>query len=779
MSLNGINDNAMKVLERRYLAKDETGKVTEDVDGLFMRVARAVAAADAVYDKNADVGAVEKRFFELMTSLRFLPNSPTLMNAGRPLGQLSACFVLPVGDSMEEIFEAVKNAALIHKSGGGTGFSFSRLRQKGATVRSTGGVASGPVSFMRVFNVATEAVKQGGTRRGANMGILRVDHPDILEFIRCKSDTGDINNFNLSVGITEAFMRAVNAGEDYDLIDPKTKKAVSQLAARDVYDEIIDAAWQTGEPGIVFLDRINRDNVVPSAGEIESTNPCGEQPLLPFESCNLGSIDLVTMLKTEDGATRLDFDLLGSTIGEAVHFLDNVIDINNYPLERIGEMTKNTRKIGLGVMGFADVLLALGIPYDSEEGVAFAERVMTFIEIEGHAASRRLAKERGAFPLFSASTLASGEPIRNATVTTIAPTGTLSIIAGCSSGVEPVFAYVYIRNVMDGTQLVEVNPFLMEKLSALELDSEEMLRRIAAEGTIQHIQEIPEDIRRVFVCAHDISPEAHVRMQAAFQRHTDNAVSKTVNFPHSATREDVRSVYELAYREGLKGVTIYRDGSRAGQVLNIGKVSDGRPESDKPDLEAPLPENYGRIEPRPRPLVTRGFTEKMSIGCGTLYVTINYDETGICEVFTSTGKAGGCPSQSEATARLASIALRSGISMKEVYDQLKGIRCPSTIRQKNMSCTSCPDAIARVLMKVSKYIDNGADYATPDAQAKTKAAVPDPVVTGNGDVPFIPADLPDVPLSAAQVHVCPECGGKVEHEGGCVICRSCGFSKCG
>jgi ribonucleoside-diphosphate reductase alpha chain len=777
MAFNGINDNAMKVLEKRYLAKDEHGNVTEDVEGLFRRVARAVAQADALYDPDADISAVSDSFYELMTSLRFLPNSPTLMNAGRPLGQLSACFVLPVGDSMEDIFEAVKNAALIHKSGGGTGFSFSRLRQKGATVRSTGGVASGPVSFMRVFNVATEAVKQGGTRRGANMGILRVDHPDILEFIRCKSDTADINNFNISVGLTEAFMRAVETQNSYDLIDPKTKQAVSQLNARAVFDEIVDAAWATGEPGIVFLDRLNRDNVVPSVGEIESTNPCGEQPLLPFESCNLGSIDLVSLLKTENGKTKLDFDVLKTTVEEAVHFLDNVIDVNNYPLARIAEMTRSTRKIGLGVMGFADALLALGIPYNSEEGVAFAGRVMAYIQTTGHNASRALAKTRGAFPLFGESTLKDVEPIRNATVTTIAPTGTLSIIAGCSSGVEPVFGYVYIRNVMDGTQMVEVNPLLMEKLRALGLDSEEMLQRIAAEGTIAHIAEIPEDVRRVFVCAHDISPEAHIRMQAAFQQHTDNAVSKTVNFPNAATRDDVYSVYLQAYRDGLKGVTIYRDGSRTGQVLNIGKVNDGKA-SDKPELNAPLPENYGRIEPRPRPLVTRGFTEKMNIGCGTLYVTINYDENGICEVFTSTGKAGGCPSQSEATARLASIALRSGISMSEVYDQLKGIRCPSTIRQKNMSCTSCPDAIARVLHKVSKYIDSGADYTTPDAQAKTIAPQPAPAPQ-NADPAFVPLDASEIPSNAAELHACPECGGKVEHEGGCVICRACGFSKCG
>ncbi|MDD4312327.1 MAG: adenosylcobalamin-dependent ribonucleoside-diphosphate reductase, partial [Eubacteriales bacterium] len=527
-----------------------------------------------------------------------------------------------------------------------------------------------------------------------------------------------------------------------------------------------------------FLDRLNGDNVVPSIGEIESTNPCGEQPLLPYESCNLGSIDLVTLLKTEDDVVKFDFDLLKTTVEQAVHFLDNVIDVNNYPLEHIGEMTKSTRKIGLGVMGFADALLALGIPYNSEEGVAFAERVMSFIQATGHNASRALAKTRGAFPLFSESTLHDGEPIRNATVTTIAPTGTLSIIAGCSSGVEPVFGYVYIRNVMDGTQMVEVNPLLMEKLRLLGLDSEEMFQRIAAEGTIAHIAEIPEEVRRVFVCAHDISPEAHVRMQAAFQRHTDNAVSKTVNFPNAATRDDVHAVYLMAYREGLKGVTIYRDGSRTGQVLNIGKVNDGKSASDKPELEAPLPENYGKIEPRPRPLVTRGFTEKLNIGCGTLYVTVNYDENGICEVFTSTGKAGGCPSQSEATARLASIALRSGISMSEVYDQLKGIRCPSTIRQKNMSCTSCPDAIARVLLKVSKYIDSGADYTTPDAQAKTLTPQPAPAPQ-SGEISFVPLDASDVPANAAEVHVCPECGGKVEHEGGCVICRTCGFSKCG
>ena len=765
MAISDIGANARTVLEKRYLSKDEHGVVIEDIAGMFRRVADAVAEADRLYDADADTAKTSDEFFELMTSLRFLPNSPTLMNAGRPLGQLSACFVLPVADSMDAIFEAVKDAALIHKSGGGTGFSFSRLRQKGATVQSTGGVASGPVSFMRVFNVATEAVKQGGTRRGANMGILRVDHPDILEFIRCKSNTADINNFNISVGLTEAFMKAVELGENYDLIDPKTKVVTGRLSAPEVFDTIVEAAWQTGEPGIIFLDRLNRDNVIPTQGEIESTNPCGEQPLLPYESCNLGSIDLLKMIDSVDGgAYRFNFDRLAETVAQAVHFLDNVIDVNNYPLPVIGETTRASRKIGLGLMGFADTLLALGIPYDSDEGIAFGERIMSFIQTAGHSASRALADTRGAFPLFAVSTLASGAPIRNATVTTIAPTGTLSILAGCSSGVEPVFAFVYIRNVMDGTEMVEINPILMETLQKRGLYSEALVQKIAAEGTLAHCDELPEDIKRVFVCSHDIAPAFHTRMQAAFQRHTDNAVSKTVNFKNSATRDDVREVYLLAYHEGCKGVTIYRDGSRAEQVLNIGAVNHGA--SAAP---AAKPATYGAIEPRPRPTVTRGFTEKMKIGCGTLYITTNYDENGICEVFTSTGKAGGCPSQSEATARLVSIALRSGISISEVYSQLKGIRCPSTIRQKDVNCTSCPDAIARVLKKVSEFIESDGHHSDFDTPAPTKnvtrqALEADPIV--------------HAPASEAPA-VCPDCGGPVEHSSGCVICRGCGFSRCG
>ncbi|MEG2174523.1 MAG: vitamin B12-dependent ribonucleotide reductase [Oscillospiraceae bacterium] len=738
-----IHENGLEVLKRRYLTRDENGCIIETVEQLFERVAAAIAAADAKFDPAADLAKTTARFFEMMTSLDFLPNSPTLMNAGKELGQLSACFVLPIEDSMEEIFESIKQAALIHKSGGGTGFSFSRLRAAGSQVRTTGGVASGPVSFMRVFNMATEAVKQGGTRRGANMGLLRVDHPDILTFIDCKKDNADITNFNISVGLTEAFMQAAEKGESYPLFDPKTHHEVNRLDARMVFDRIVDGAWRNGEPGIIFLDRLNRDNVVPSQGEIESTNPCGEQPLLPYESCNLGSINLFNMLKAEGDRWVVDYDHLHDTVFDAVHFLDNVIEVNKYPLEQIAFTTLQTRKIGLGVMGWADMLLRLGLSYDSDEAVALAGRVMSFVNDTSHAASTALAQERGAFPLFSQSVLAGGLPRRNATTTTIAPTGTLSILAGCSSGVEPVFAYAYIRNVMDQTSLVEISPILREELAARGLLTDALMENIAREGTLAHMDELPADLRRVFVSAHDISPEYHIRMQAAFQQHTDNAVSKTVNFSHSATEEEVKHVFELAWKQGCKGVTIYRDGSRDNQVLNIGPAKESEHVSDA----AP----HKNLYPRPRPEVVRGITEKVRIGCGNLYVTVNYDDEGICEVFTSTGKAGGCPSQSEATARLASVALRSGVALDEILTQLRGIRCPSTIRQTGLKCSSCPDAIARVVARVADMIAQEGNPPCPELSVS-----PNKRVGGT----------------------CPECGAALEREGGCVACRSCGYSKC-
>lgn len=749
-----ITDNARLVLERRYLIKNSKGEIIETVEELFKRVAENIAKADAIYDKNADINVVANKFYDMMTKLEFLPNSPTLMNAGRPLGQLSACFVLPVEDTMEGIFEAIKQAALIHKSGGGTGFSFSRIRPSGAVVNTTGGVASGPVSFMRVFNMATEAVKQGGTRRGANMGILRVDHPDILSFIDCKKDTSDITNFNISVGITENFMQAVINNENYDLINPKTKEIVKTLNANEVFQKIVDSAWSNGEPGIIFLDRLNRDNIIPDIAEIESTNPCGEQPLLPYESCNLGSINLVEMLKYGGDKYEIDYEKLEDTVKNAVHFLDNVIDVNTYPIKEIDFTTKQTRKIGLGIMGFADMLLRLSIPYNSANAVVLGEKIMGIINRVGKKTSQELAAVRGAFPLFDQSVFMGQTPIRNGTITTIAPTGTLSIIAGVSSGVEPVFAFAYIRNVMDNTQMVEASPILLDVLKQRGLFNEDLMLKISKEGTLAHIDEIPQDIKDVFVCSHDISPEYHIKMQAAFQNETDNAVSKTVNFQNNATKSDVSEVYMLAYKLGCKGVTIYRDGSRDSQVLNIGKVN------NKDENNTPVMNN---ITPRPRPAIVMGMTECVKIGCGNLYVTVNYDDKGICEVFTSTGKAGGCPSQSESTARLVSIALRSGISTEEIISQLKGIRCPSTVKQPGLKCTSCPDAIAQVIKKVYDIQrDKSGEANLIDKVAKV-----------------VKEKKIEVGKSENMFKFCPECGNQLEHEGGCVTCRNCGYSKCG
>jgi ribonucleoside-diphosphate reductase alpha chain len=745
-----ISENALVVLERRYLTRDAEGNLIESPEELFRRVAAALAAADLNYDKNAKTSPLEDEFYDLMTSLRFLPNSPTLMNAGKELGQLSACFVLPVEDSMDGIFDTIKQAALIHKSGGGTGFSFSRLRPKGSMVRTTGGVASGPISFMKVFNAATEAVKQGGTRRGANMGILRVDHPDILEFIDCKAEDNTIANFNISVALTEEFMRAAEKGADYDLIEPHSREVTGHLNAGEVFRKIVDAAWRNGEPGIIFLDRLNRDNIVPVKGEIESTNPCGEQPLLPYESCNLGSINLTKMVKKANDKYVIDYDLLGKTVDSAVHLLDNVIDANRYPLDLIAETTRSTRKVGLGVMGFADLLLLLGIAYNSEEGVATAEEVMRFVQDRAKEASAKLAEKRGAFPLFAESTLSDGPAYRNGTVTTIAPTGTLSIIAGVSSGVEPIFAYAYVRNVMDQTKLAETNPILREELERRGLYEESLMCQIAEEGTLAHIDALPDDLKRVFVSAHDVSPEWHIRMQAAFQKYTDNAVSKTVNFKRDATRDEVEEVYLLAWKLGCKGVTIYRDHSRDAQVLSVGSGEKAAKE------EATDGSCFG---PRPRPAVMRGFTEQVYIGCGKLYVTVNYDDQGICEVFTNTGKHGGCPSQSEAVGRLASLSLRSGIGIEDVIKQLKGIRCPSTIRQKGLSVLSCPDAIAKVLDQAEKAIRG----------EETEPAVKEP--------PKIP-DGVSFTLDSTKMRFCPECGADIIHEGGCVICPQCGFSKC-
>lgn len=564
-----LTPNALTVLQHRYLKKDEQGAVTETPDEMFRRVASNVAQAELMYHGHADLRTTEEEFYRLLSNLEFLPNSPTLMNAGRPLQQLAACFVLPVEDSLDSIFEAVKNTALIHQSGGGTGFSFSRLRPKNDAVRTTGGEASGPVSFMRVFNMATEVIKQGGTRRGANMGILRVDHPDILEFISAKEDSRELANFNISVAITESFMRAVEEDGALLLVNPANKKTVAQLKAREVFDRIVELAWKTGDPGLIFLDRINRDNPTPRLGEMESTNPCGEQPLLPYEPCNLGSINLDRMLLVRGQEHELDWNKLAATVRSSVHFLDNVIDMSRYPLDQIDRMAKGNRKIGLGVMGFADLLIKLGVPYDSEEALTVGERIMRFVREKAREQSVELGTVRGVFPNFPGSSYdhAGGLRMRNATVTTVAPTGTLSIIAGCSSGIEPLYALSYSRHVLGKVMLPEVNEFFLATAKQLGFYSEGLLLRIASGEPLRNIPDVPEAQKRIFKTAFDIAPEWHIRMQAAFQRYTDNAVSKTINFSGQATREDVRQAYLLAYQEGVKGITIFRSGSKSEQVL--------------------------------------------------------------------------------------------------------------------------------------------------------------------------------------------------------------------
>jgi len=757
-----LSGNSDIVLERRYLRKDENGKPAETTEDMFRRVAKFIASADINYGTDKDqINETANTFYEMMAKLEFLPNSPTLMNAGNPLGQLSACFVLPVEDSMDKIFDAVKNMALIHKSGGGTGFSFSKLRPQNDVVKSTTGVSSGPISFMNIFNAATETVKQGGTRRGANMAILNVEHPDILDFIRAKEDLTALTNFNISVAITDEFMEAVENNSNFSLKNPRTGLVVKEVNAKELFDLIVEKAWSNGEPGIVFIDRINAENPLRDIGLIESTNPCGEQPLLPYESCNLGSINLNAILKKEKDVFVVDYKKLKEITANSIHFLDNVIDKNKYPLDEISEETRANRKIGLGIMGFSDVLIRLGVPYNSDEAVELAEKIMSTIQDESKRKSIEFAQTRGEFPHFSKSVYGkNGEtPLRNATTTTIAPTGTISIISNCSSGIEPIFALAYVRNVMDDDVLLETNPLFEEIAKERGFYSKELMERVANEGSAAHIEEIPEDIRKVFVTAHDIAPEWHIKLQAAFQKYVDNAVSKTVNFSNEATRENIEEVYMMAYNTGCKGVTVYRDGSRDGQVLEIKSKEKEKVAFNPKDVKSLS------IAPRGRHDVTWGATRKMTTGCGSLYVTINEDEEGIFEVFATMGKAGGCAaSQTEAVSRLISLSLRSGIEKQQIVKQLKGVRCPNQAWEKGGRIYSCADAIAKAIERYTGI--NPPKTAPSKNEKKVEDAKAIAETNGKGS-------------DKVMVGVCPDCHGPLEFESGCSVCRSCGFSRCG
>jgi len=831
-----LSDNARVVLERRYLAKDGRGRLSERPEQLFRRVAHNIALAEVAYAperrRHAVAAAYEEEFYNVMTSLRFLPNSPTLGNAGRPLQQLAACFVLPVEDSMEGIFDTLKNTALIHQSGGGTGFAFSRLRPAGDIVASTGGVASGPVSFMRVYDSATESIKQGGTRRGANMAVVNCEHPDIDAFVNLKADMTAMQNFNISVAVNERFMQAVENDEDYDLVNPRTRRVVGKRRARDVFHRICENAWRNGDPGLVFLDRINRDNPTPQLGAIEATNPCGEQPLLPYESCNLGSLNLARFVRTAgsgrrpvngsgagkqptEAADRIDWDALAETIVLAVRFLDDVIDQNQYPIAEIGEMTRKTRKIGLGVMGWADLLFELRVKYDSEEAVALATRVMAFMQDRADRASLALAEERGVFPAWAGSIYdpdagdaGAGPRYRNATRTTVAPTGTLSIIAACSGGIEPAFALAFMRaHYLDrddpskATRLADVNPTFLRIARAQRFHSDALIAYLAEGGRLAERDDVPDWAKAVFVTSHDIAPEWHVKMQAAFQRHTDNAVSKTINFPETATVDDVERAYTLAYQEGCKGITVYRDGSRDHQVLSHA-LARGPEQAEAAAAEIALgfgallaqhahPEPEASTAPRPAgrpyrrhlPDERRSITHKFRVGEQEGYITVGlYDEGAPGEIFVNIAKEGSTiRGLMDSVAMLTSVALQYGVPLENLVAKFRGVHFEPAGLTNNpqiRNATSLVDYIFRWLEH---------RFLSQDARAKPVAAAPKRATATKRAIaqPARTADPPNAavrPSSAGEDTStgigCPDCGAILIFAEGCFHCRSCGYTRC-
>ncbi len=804
-----LTRNARIVLERRYLHRRDGGEPLETPGGAMWRVACEIARGSEPWASREELEALRRDYYVMMARLDFLPNSPTLMNAGKENGlQYSACYVLPVPDSMDGIFETNKRAALIHKSGGGTGFSFSRLRPAGDIVGSTGGVASGPISFLEVYNASTESVKQGGTRRGANMGILRVDHPDILKFIYCKRDLNErsqmayeavapsltpdkqealkrallesqISNFNISVGVTEEFMQALERDEEYDLVQPRTGAVLSRLRARDVFERMTQCAWETGDPGVVFLDRINAGpaNPVPEMGPIEATNPCGEQPLYPNEACNLGSLNLIRFLKGPTGnghagvdpSQRIDWDAMERTIRLAVHFLDDVINVNPYPDDLIDQAVKSNRRIGLGVMGWADLLVLLGVPYDSHEALALGEVTMQFINRIAHDESERLAEVRGPFPMWSKSIYKGGKALRNSTVTTIAPTGTISIIAGCSSGIEPLFALVFDRRgSLDGQLSLETNPMFEEIARREGFWTEELARQVHERGTVRGIAGVPDKWQGVFGTAHDIDLTWHVRMQAAWQKHTDNAVSKTINLSHTATVDDVANAYRLAYETGCNGITVFRDGSKEG-VLHVGSGSASQAATSESEVGPRESRTGSSIAPRPRAL--SGVTYQIETPLGTAYITINQDESGEpLEVFVNQGKAGSdIAPLSEAVGKLSTIILQVPSAMpararvRKMIDRLRGIGGTTSTGFGPDRTRSLPDALAKVLEQHLESLDPASTTADPPGGTR-EAGASHPAANGK-----------TLQLSGA---FCPDCGLALVHEEGCDKCFTCGYSRC-
>lgn len=748
-----LSETALTVLEKRYLIKDENGKVIETPKEMFWRVAKHIASAEYIYagfpekdntleftqdktkkefeEAKQKVQETAIKFYDMMASMDFLCNTPALINSGRPLGLLSACFILPIEDSMRGIYTTLLDSALIFQSGGGCGYSFSKLRPNGDAVKSTSGTASGVLSFMRVFNVSTDVVKQAGVRRGAMMGSLSVHHPEILDFISCKRDTSQLTNFNISVSVTDKFMKAVKENKDYELINPRNGHVVKKIKARDVFNKISENAWKTGEPGIVFIDTVNKFNPTPEIGEILNSNPCGEYYAQPYSSCNLGSINLSKFVVD----SKFDYDRLKVVVQDGVHFLDNTIDVNKFPMKEIEDMTKDTRPIGLGVMGFADVLCRLGISYDSKEGLKFAEDVMSFIQKNAREKSIEVGKEKGICPVYGRRK-DNKDKVRNSNITVLAPTGTISMIATCSAGIEPHFGLIYTKgNVLDGKDFKSLNDDFIKAIKEEKCDIDKTIKYLEDHGSIKDCEWIPQKIKDVFVTAHDISPEAHLKMQEAFQKHVSNGISKTINLPTTATKEDIEKIYMMAHDIGLKGVTVYRDGCRANQILSVGHQ---KKEEEK------------IVRTRKRPEITEGIIPRIKTGCGHMYITIGEDEKGICELFVNLGKTGGCmQSYCEALARTISLSFRSGVQVNKVIEELKGIRCPSPCMVEGGSVLSCADGIATALKTYLKHKNQEEKCGIKNSKAD---------IGHNPD--------------------CPSCGSALVFKEGCASCESCGWSKC-